>query len=144
MSENKYHQQASGAKAGQWVICTAKTQCRLGGEHISREEADAANVWNVLSSSPIKVVKGTADLEDKCLYCLEETSSGSGKWVNRIPAGRSLRDLQEEIEEDVELTAKFNKLFATVNLSKVVSLDGYMCEDCYACDDADCDHDDCL
>lgn len=43
MSELKYHQQATGSKAGYWVVCTAQQQCRLGGEHITPGEATFRN-----------------------------------------------------------------------------------------------------
>jgi putative phage-type endonuclease len=31
----KYHKQAAGQRAGEWVICRAITKCRLNGEHIT-------------------------------------------------------------------------------------------------------------
>jgi putative phage-type endonuclease len=31
----KYHKQAAGQRAGEWVICRATTKCRLNGEHIT-------------------------------------------------------------------------------------------------------------
>lgn len=43
LGETRYHQQATGAKAGYWVVCNAKNACRLGGEHIDRQAADFIN-----------------------------------------------------------------------------------------------------
>lgn len=39
------HVAGSGARAGQWVNCTAKNSCRLGGTHISERELYAAGAW---------------------------------------------------------------------------------------------------
>ena len=43
LGEARYHLQATGKKAGHWVLCNAKQACRLGGEHIDRQAADFIN-----------------------------------------------------------------------------------------------------
>ena len=43
LGEARYHLQATGKKAGYWVVCKAEQQCRLGGEHIDRQAADFIN-----------------------------------------------------------------------------------------------------
>lgn len=47
---NRYHVAASGKSAGQYVVCTAQQQCRLGGDeaHMYFENTATANEYNQL------------------------------------------------------------------------------------------------
>ncbi len=40
----KKHVAQSGARAGQWVTCTA-VKCRLGGQHISEQTLYSTRAW---------------------------------------------------------------------------------------------------
>jgi|TARA_R110002020_G_scaffold57894_1_gene159053 hypothetical protein len=59
----------------------------------------------------------TTDIGDKCVYCMRNTSFGSGLWVNRIPADA---DCETEDKEG-------NIIFADGQYR-----DGYMCIECQA------------
>lgn len=48
---NKYHIAATGKNAGQYVPCDAKVSCRIGGEHISKDQAEIKNL--ILSGEEI-------------------------------------------------------------------------------------------
>ena len=41
---NKYHIAATGKNAGQYVPCDAKVNCRIGGEHLNADQAQAKNI----------------------------------------------------------------------------------------------------
>ena len=58
----------------------------------------------------------TTDIGDKCVYCMRNTSFGSGLWVNRIPADREIYNDNDEVIE---------------------YRDGYMCIECQA---MECDY----
>ena len=60
------------------------------------------------------------DIGNRCVYCGEDTSFGSGRFVNRIPAQA---DYEAEDEEG-------NIIFADG-----VDREGYACEECYNCCD---------
>jgi hypothetical protein len=57
----KYHQQATGKNAGKWVPCTAKKQCRLGGDHIDQQAALFIN--QILKSRANEIDEDTIDLD---------------------------------------------------------------------------------
>lgn len=63
----------------------------------------------------------TVDMGNLCVWCREDTSFGSGKFVNRIPVGCTVADLPYHIfwEDDFTL------------------VEGYGCEECYADDIAE-------
>ena len=72
------------------------------------------------------------DIGDRCVFCGEDTSAGSGRWANRIPA-----------DCDTESTAKDG----TVIFADGDHRDGWACAECMAweCDRCDqkigCDED---
>jgi hypothetical protein len=41
---NKYHIAQSGKNAGKYVPCMAKNSCRIGGEHLTKEQAEIKNL----------------------------------------------------------------------------------------------------
>lgn len=41
---NKYHIAQTGKNAGKYVPCNAKVACRIGGEHITKEQAEIKNL----------------------------------------------------------------------------------------------------
>lgn len=53
------HVASSGARAGQWVNCTAKNSCRLGGSHISEREFYGAKAWLQENRDPKDMVNIT-------------------------------------------------------------------------------------
>lgn len=55
------HVAASGTRAGQWVTCNAKNQCRLGGSHISERDFYATRAWLQENNDPKKATDVTKD-----------------------------------------------------------------------------------
>ena len=60
------------------------------------------------------------DIGNNCMHCNEDTSSGSGRFVNRVPA--TLYLFPEYEAEDDE---------GTVIFPDGEYCDGYTCEECY-------------
>jgi len=56
------------------------------------------------------------DMGNTCVWCREDTSFGSGKFVNRIPVGCTVADLSYELPEIED---------------KATQVEGYGCEECY-------------
>ena len=56
------------------------------------------------------------DMGNTCVWCREDTSFGSGKFVNRIPVGCTVADLPYELPEIED---------------KGTQVEGYGCEECY-------------
>lgn len=48
---NKYHIAQTGKNSGKYVPCNAKVSCRIGGEHISKDQAEIKNL--ILSGEEI-------------------------------------------------------------------------------------------
>lgn len=69
---------------------------------------------------PSNTDKRTFDSGSLCVWCAEDTSFGSGKFVNRIPA---FTDIENSI---------FNRAKTLTDLFDYV--DGYGCEQCYSFD----------
>lgn len=63
---------------------------------------------------------GLINIGNKCVFCMEDTSAGSGKFVNRIGAD-SLWFVEASNGE------RFS-----------VNVDGYMCEDCQTLECSEC------
>ena len=74
----------------------------------------------------------TYDAGDTCLWCFESTSPGSGKWVNRIPANRTMTETHEELEEHPEAEVTMTEVEREPKLYDVVN--GYMCDECQVFD----------
>lgn len=57
----------------------------------------------------------TKDIGNKCIYCFEDTSFGSGRFVNRIPAddgeheGYACSECQYYPEDDIEKVKEHQK-----------------------------------
>jgi len=70
METTRKHVQETGEKAGQWVDCPAKIQCRNGGIHISAETLKAVQLFHQiireetisLSRIPLSSVKAFQQL----------------------------------------------------------------------------------
>ena len=68
------------------------------------------------------------DIGNNCVHCNKDTSFGTGKFVNRIPA-----DADYEAED-----TEGNIIFADGEYR-----DGYACEECYSCDCSEAECEDC-
>lgn len=64
------------------------------------------------------------NIGDYCVGCGEDTSPGSGRWVNRIPADCDLHEGHPAVGESYE----YGLVIAKVG----DRLDGYMCAECQA------------
>jgi hypothetical protein len=85
----------------------------------------------------------TFNAGDTCLWCLESTATGSGKWVNRISADRLVTDVEEELQERPKAEIVMTQVVPSFTLYDNVF--GYMCDDCQACDEPlTCSHSDCM
>lgn len=62
----------------------------------------------------LEITKDGIDMGNACVWCLEDTAMGSGKFVNRIPVFTDLGSLGYDTNED-----------------ESTPVTGYGCEECY-------------
>jgi len=112
MSEKK-HVAKSGARAGQWVTCTAKANCRNGGTHISSHTLNDARNW--LSNAGTKKSLAQITEEDVAAYQKDFLQAGTRKASDNpvvtpvskkssLPSNGLVRD--QKVEDNAKQTLK--------------------------------------
>lgn len=81
----KFHQQASGAKAGYWVVCNAEQACRLNGQHVDALTAEVLN--KVISDHKVTDEMDVDQLKAELAYLDAQTA----ELYPDLPAGVSIK-----------------------------------------------------
>lgn len=77
-------------------------------------------------------------LDDMCLYCGNDTEFGSGNFVNRISATRSITEFSEDLLYGEVKPYTMDKLKG-INITDYDTVDGWMCDECQYIECAKCD-----
>lgn len=105
VKEKQYHL----ASAGKWVICPAKIQCRLGGEHISEERYQQMSKGSGFTDAS----QVFAAVEAKTAASKKKEAFNKDEWLAKKEA--EIENLQQELATQVENLSKDENWLAYLN-----------------------------
>lgn len=115
------------------------TVSNITDEQLSTLKTNINNVETVTLEDYQQVYTGKElNLESMCLYCGKDTEFGSGSFVNRVGATRSVTDFSADLLDGTVKPDEMSKLKG-VSMTDYDTVDGWMCDECQYMECAKCD-----